>query len=90
MSSESSPSGEYCQPQHLKRSVCREFVWLKELPNCIPRGNAWDKMNREGRVKELAFSPLWSAGKMEEIILNGFPALRGADTKRLVKYHLKS
>ena len=41
-------------------------------------------------MKELAFLPSWNEKKMEEVILKGFPALRGADMTRLVEYHLNS
>ena len=37
------------------RCTSREFVWLESKTKSIPRGRAWDKLNRDGRVKELAF-----------------------------------
>ena len=90
MSSDSSSSDESSTPQRPAKWISKEFVLLKEISNCILRGRVWDKMNREGSVKELAFLPSWNEKKMEEVILKGFPALRGADMTRLVEYHLNS
>ena len=90
MSSDSSSSDESCAPQRPTKSISREFVRLKEISNCIPRGRLWGNMSREGSVKELAFLPSWNEKKMEEVNLKGFPALRGAGMTRLVEYHLNS
>ena len=38
-----------------RRSTSREFVWLETKTKSIPSGRAWDKLNRDGRVKELTF-----------------------------------
>ena len=63
-------------------TATKEFVWLRERVAKVPRGQFWDKLNRDGRVKVLSFKPSWSAKKMWELVLNGFPALSGADVTR--------
>ena len=69
-----------------RRSTSREFVWLETKTKSIPRGRAWDKLNRDGRVKELTFFANWSGRRMRELIQSNFPALRGVDLSRLVSF----
>ena len=69
-----------------RSSTSREFVWSEERTKSIPRGRAWDKLNRDGRVKELRFFPNWSGRRMRELIQSSFPALRGEDLSRLVSF----
>ncbi|XP_015779113.1 PREDICTED: uncharacterized protein LOC107356990 [Acropora digitifera] len=68
------------------RCTSREFVWLEGKTKSIPRGRAWDKLNRDGRVKELSFYQNWSSQRMQELILCNFPALRGQDLTRIRLY----
>lgn len=60
----------------------RTFVWLRDLPKAIPRGRPWDELNREGRVKEIAFGKKFSERQMREKIKENFPELAEVDFQR--------
>lgn len=60
----------------------RTFVWLRELPSAIPRGNFWDQLNRDGRVKIIEFGKKSTREQMRGKIRLNFPELAEADFKR--------
>lgn len=81
MADSSSDEKPVSPPPGGKRSQ-RTFVWLKERLNATPRGVIWDILNREGRVKEIAFSSCYDEKRMRALIRENFPLLATADFRR--------
>ena len=82
---ESSSDGERSRspsPGAAGKTVSKTFVWLKGRVNKTPRGYDWDKLNRDGRVKEIQFAVKFSERRMRELLCQNFPALGEADLNR--------
>ena len=81
-STDSESSVENISSQRIVRQMKREFVWLKEKRNSIPRGRDWDLLNREGRVQEITFKLSMDSHQLTERVKEVFPGLSNADFSR--------
>ena len=62
------------------RVIKRVFVHLHNRPrNCSPRGGEWDSLEREARVKTLAFDRSQSGQSMVTMLTSNFPSVAGED-----------
>ena len=62
------------------RVIKRVFVHLHNRPrNCSPQGGEWDSLEREARVKTLAFDRSQSGQSMVTMLTSNFPSVAGED-----------
>ena len=64
------------------KKVNRLFVWLSKRLKATPRGSHWDKLNRDGSVKEIEVDAGHSERRLRELMVENFPALAAADLSR--------
>lgn len=59
------------------------FVWIDKNPGKTPKGQQWDLLNREGRVKDVNIARNHTPVNVKDIIRKNFPQLALADFTRL-------
>ena len=74
-------SGSPPRPKNTKK-VNRLFVWLPKRLKATPRGSHWDKLNRDGSVKEIEVDAGQRERRLRERMVENFLALATADLSR--------
>ena len=64
------------------KKVNRLFVWLPKRLKATPRGSHWDKLNRDGSVKEIEVDAGQRERRLRERMVENFLALATADLSR--------
>ena len=67
---------------HNKRAFKRPFVFLKQQIGAAPTRKHYDALEKDGRVKEIAFTKRHSAKEMGRLLLAAFPELFGIELSR--------
>ena len=69
-------------PVHNKRAFRRPFVFLNEKLSAVPTKKQNEKLEKEGKIKEITFTKRHSAKEMSRLILASFPSLLGVELSR--------
>ena len=64
------------------RPIKRVFVHLLDRPRYSPRGGEWNRLEREGLVKTLAFDRSQTRESLVSMLKSNFPSLAQNDFQR--------
>lgn len=69
-------------PDLVGRAKTLTFVKMDKRLEKTPRGITWDKLNREGKVKEIPFDTKYTSENMKAAIRKNFAGLEKVDFGR--------